>query len=383
MNKTIIKSKNEINNLVSNIKTIGVLNYLSKYHLIDTDIFKKNSIIICGFNNSMIKDLILKIKDNVKIVAIIDDNYINMEYLGIKIVSSKYLDKIDKSKHIVMSGVFSQSATNYFKTLAESKGLKFIEFGLALYFLNIYIEYEYYNNIIEYTVDKINEITKLFSLFNDKKSIKTLYELILYRLTLYKKHIKNVEINNKEQYFDREIIYLSNNEVFVDCGAFDGDTFQQFTQITYNRFKEYYAFEPDLKNYQKLKILTKNDSRVRIFNKGLWSETKTIFFSATANHTSRVNDIGNETINVVALDDLNIKPSFIKIDIEGSEMEALKGMTKTIIKYKPNMAISIYHKPSDLLDIINYVLNLKIKYRIYLRHYSNDIFDTIAYFIKE
>jgi len=69
------------------------------------------------------------------------------------------------------------------------------------------------------------------------------------------------------------------------------------------------------------------------------------------------------------------------MDVEGSEMEALQGAKQTILKYKPRLAISIYHKPEDLLDISSYILSLVPDYKLYVRHFSTSESDTVLYAI--
>lgn len=74
-------------------------------------------------------------------------------------------------------------------------------------------------------------------------------------------------------------------------------------------------------------------------------------------------------------------PTFIKIDIEGAELNALQGAQHTITLKKPKLAISIYHKPEDIIELIVYLKNLVPEYKFYLRHYTNKTYDTVLYAI--
>jgi hypothetical protein len=84
-------------------------------------------------------------------------------------------------------------------------------------------------------------------------------------------------------------------------------------------------------------------------------------------------------IDLNTIDNIASDATFIKLDIEGSEKEALNGAIKTIKKNLPKLAISIYHRPNDLFEIYNLINYYTDRYRFYIRHYSDYMFDTILY----
>jgi len=181
-------------------------------------------------------------------------------------------------------------------------------------------------------------------------------------------------------YFDNDILSLSSHEIVVDGGGYTGDTFLKFI-TTAKTFEQYYLCEPDLKN---MRIAQKNlfeYSGIIYVPAGLWSKKDKLTFSATGTAGSRLGDYGNICVDVVSIDEiLNSEPAtFIKLYIEGAEMEALKGAVKTIQKYKPVLAICVYHKVGDFIDIPNLIKQLNPDYRFYLRHYSSGRTDTVCY----
>lgn len=85
-------------------------------------------------------------------------------------------------------------------------------------------------------------------------------------------------------------------------------------------------------------------------------------------------------VPVIPLDEaLGEDGAFIKMDIEGAEKEALEGAERTVIKYRPKLAISVYHKPEDIVEVPEIILSYGLDYQFYLRHYSLAAFDTVLY----
>lgn len=190
----------------------------------------------------------------------------------------------------------------------------------------------------------------------------------------------------EEQYFAPDIIKLHEEEIFVDAGALILDTSKRFiNECRKNKISNFkiYAFEPDDISYQKCVNVQKSMGNVdlKLYNAGLWSENTTLYFDNNGNGTSKI--VQQETacsIETIALDDcVSDKVTFIKMDIEGAELEALKGCKKTIKKYKPKLAICIYHKKEDLLEIPQYIKELVPEYKLYVRHYSNAETETVLY----
>jgi len=183
------------------------------------------------------------------------------------------------------------------------------------------------------------------------------------------------------QYFDSDVIKSIGQEVFIDGGALDGGDSINFIEWCNGLYDKIYAFEPDKDNFLKLKRTTEKLDNFYIIEKGMWSKSKKLKFSSGKSENSLISDHGDIEIDVISIDEvLDGKPvTYIKMDIEGSEMEALIGAEQTIKKYKPRLAICIYHKPEDIIDIPKKILEMNPNYRLYLRHYSYVDTETVLY----
>lgn len=120
-----------------------------------------------------------------------------------------------------------------------------------------------------------------------------------------------------------------------------------------------------------------------MYNAGLWSKNDTLKFTGDENSASTLADNGTINVNVVSLDEIlnGQRVTFIKMDVEGAELEALKGAKESILQYRPRLAICIYHKPEDILEIPLYLQSLVPDYKFYIRHYSDYTIETVLYAI--
>jgi FkbM family methyltransferase len=190
-------------------------------------------------------------------------------------------------------------------------------------------------------------------------------------------------IFDKTQYFPSDIIRLSDNESYIDCGAFIGDTVEDFLKATDGKYKKIWAAEPDRNNYKKLTayISEKKLTDIEIVNKGIYSSSGKLPFVESANMLSMIDEKSDNYIEVDTIDNITASEpaTYIKFDVEGAELEALKGAEQTIRKYKPTLGVSIYHKERDLIDIPLYIKKLVPEYKFYFRVHKKLAIDTVMY----
>lgn len=190
-----------------------------------------------------------------------------------------------------------------------------------------------------------------------------------------------------KEYFDLpELMMNDEQEYFVDGGTLDGKTIEYFVQWKKRKYNKIWGFEPDKKNaINTQNYLTKKHlQNVEILPFALWDKKETLSFAASQGPFSKITDEGEEKIEAISLDDvIDERVTFIKMDIEGAELNALKGASNIIKKYKPKLAICIYHKSEDIWEIPKYILQLNNKYKLYIRHYSLEDSETVLYAINE
>lgn len=184
------------------------------------------------------------------------------------------------------------------------------------------------------------------------------------------------------QYFPSDIFTYSDNEIFIDGGAFDGDTIDSFKGVTSEKFKYIYAFEPDENNYARLLANQGKDERILCINKGLHRQDGELSFSSGKGGSSTISDKGVDVIKTCCFDCLDVPDrsvTFVKMDIEGSELLALQGMEGTIRENKPKLAICIYHKFSDLWEIPLFIKSIVPEYKFYIRNYTTYLDEIVLY----
>ena len=347
--------------------------------------FKKNKKVIL-FGAAILGKVFaeLCLKNKLEIINFCDnDKSKNKAVLnGIEIISIEELQKHPKNTPIIITILHD------FVVKDQLKKLGFTHVWSHTYFATFYPKkfryFYWWSSINEIFKDK-QKIYTLYSLLSDKKSKNVLNQLIQYRLRLDNNCFKKIIDPLYMKYFDQKIIKLSEKEIFIDGGAFTGDSIKDFIKKTKNHFKSIHSFEPDKITYSKLKKYTKklNDPRIKIHRLGLGSKYKILSFTNDGTVGSKIDIKAKSYIQTTALDNFSFKeiPTIIKLDIEGFEIQAINGMKKILSKYKPKLIICLYHKPRDLWQIPLLIKKINPAYKLYLRHYTSTHIDTICYAI--
>ncbi|MGB6327562.1 MAG: FkbM family methyltransferase [Halarcobacter sp.] len=219
-----------------------------------------------------------------------------------------------------------------------------------------------------------------YALLSDEKSKEVFTKLINFKISFDLNFMQGFTNNHEEQYFDKEIIPFIKEIVFVDGGAYIGDTIPSIIK-NFPDFKKIYCIEPNDLHISIAKKNFSSEKNIEFINFGLGNK-KLDSNKIQKSQDNCEHDYHAENINTI--DNLiKEKIDFLKLDIEGAEQDALLGAKNTIKKYKPILAICIYHKAEDWYKIPQIVLDINPEYDIYLRHYMEGIYETVMYFVPK
>ncbi len=235
-----------------------------------------------------------------------------------------------------------------------------------------------------HAAEHIAEIVALIHSLADPRSVETVAALARYRITgdIGRHPASKLE----DQYFPDDLPPPPEPVSLIDGGAFIGDIYDAAVRRGV-RLDEWYAFEPDPDNFQKLAAAAAlaDVPHAALFPCGLGDACEQIRFSADEGSGSHMSTdaAATTTVNVVALDQVlkGARPTFVKLDIEGFERQALDGMRETLARSRPRIAMSIYHKPEDLWELPAKVHALLPDSRLYVRQHGFNGFDTVLYAI--
>ena len=317
------------------------------------------------------------------------DNYSEKKsYDGVDIIKQEQLPK----DTLIYISVL-QHSKNIEHSLKENGFLNIVNFTDSVQQLPKFLDLVSKKNYLWFSENRTNmldynKIEDLKTLLKDKKSKDIVDKMVLLRKTLDSKYYI---IPSGTEYFPLDVPILENLKQinFIDCGAYNGDTIEEL--MRQNKNVGYtLSFEPDENNILKL-----NNTLEKIKNKfkhtnflmypvGVYSSNTILRFSNSGVDSSACfSNSSDIQVPVVALDSvlLSSAPNFIKMDIEGAEKEALLGARKTIKKYKPNLAICLYHKPQDLWDLPLLINQIEPSYDMYIRVHEDMCLSTVLYCI--
>jgi FkbM family methyltransferase len=263
---------------------------------------------------------------------------------------------------------------------------KVVSFGYLFWkYPDIFLPH-WYLDVPHKIYENIDELRSLFYLWGDEDSRREYLAQLRFRLLLDFDGLSSPVA--QKQYFPDDIFDLSPEEIFLDCGAFDGDTIREFLQRQGPFFNSIIAFEPDPVNFENLQryissLASPIREKVICLPLAVGARKEKLRFEANGTIASVVTKTGNLEVDCIALDEFmgNQFPTYIKIDIEGAEIDALNGARKLLQKAHPALAICVYHKPDHLWHIPLFIKGISHDFRLFLRPHDEEGWELVCYAI--
>ena len=221
------------------------------------------------------------------------------------------------------------------------------------------------------------QLTETFNWLEDDLSRRTMRAYLKQKVS--RDPSFNIDVCQPNQYFN-ELTYVCGGGLrrsYIDCGAYRGDTIEQFINWSGGAYEKILGVEADPINFAALDrfIRSKAYENVELFNGGVWNERATLTFNGLSNTSSAIAEGGDVSIRAdridAIVDEIGLSNvGLIKMDVEGAELNALRGAVETIKRDKPNLAICVYHKTEDLITVPQFIKNLNADYKFFLRKHT-------------
>jgi len=306
---------------------------------------------------------------HVKVNAILDSNK-EGEYRGIPIIRfSEFLKSSPDT-----NSCFVISAPSARKAISEMLSRYFPKENILAFEIDVYLDFipdvDLYR---EYLLGHWSALGQFYDCLSDSKSRDTFVSVIKGRiagdLSYYSACYDPV------QYYTPDIVRFKPGEVMVELGANNGETLLEFIQRC-PQFKSAWCFEPGTSCQTQLKeIQSSYDGKIHIVPRAAWdSQTVLKFSDEKESLFGHVSENGGEPVSYLVetavVDDIVSEPiTYMKMDIEGAELRALHGAQRQIQENHPTLAVCVYHRWEDFLEIWSYLKELAPEYRFYLRHH--------------
>lgn len=257
---------------------------------------------------------------------------------------------------------------------------------------DIIFQLQWEKDCMQYYRQHEEEIELLYKELADEESRNVLRNRMAFLRTRKRSYMLGVR--QKEQYFDKKLINFSDICCFVDLGLYIGDTVLEFLKLSGNRHCLIYGFEPDMDLYKIAEANLKTYDKVILVPKAVSDcdgeitaeESLGVMQTIEADVFVSKKEF-KKTFSLCKLDtyfeSFSGQIDMIKMDIEGAELSALHGAKNRIIQDKPYLAVCVYHKVEDIIEIPAFCRKLVPSYQIYLRHYSDNQTETVCYFIPK
>jgi len=349
---------------------------------------KKQPIIMFGAGFALQSTLLTFERHGLNIVCICDNDQtkIGMRYnnqydiLDVDEVLIKYPDAL----FVITATAYFYEIQNFLKTKVDPDQVCNIDFESNHYFSG--------RDFRKYLKENIDRFDNVYDALADEISQTTFLNVSQAHISGERSDFEKSYCNIDDWYLFKSKMAPNSDSVYLDCGAYDGDTVLLFHNSAPEGYQSIIAFEPDItiQNSLRRTIQTNNIHNVEIISKGLYNFNGKLRFTLDgfysniedSNTSMRPNHQQIE-VEAATLDSI-IKDRFvdiIKFDIEGAEYKALLGAQRTIQRNKPRLAVCLYHSFTDFIEIPELIHEIVPEYELFIRHHSKSCTDTILYAI--
>jgi FkbM family methyltransferase len=219
----------------------------------------------------------------------------------------------------------------------------------------------------EYCNEHGEEIQAVYQTLADERSRRIYANIINFKISGKPSYLID-QVDTRDEIWNR-VLQPTNHEIYVDLGAYNGDSIREMLEFTRGKYHRIIAVEPDRKNYKKLVKFVGDTPSVQCYQCAAWCVDTELPLSSRSGRQSAVVSEG-ATIPARSVDNLlaGNPVTLLKMDVEGSEREALWGASRSIVRYSPKLMIALYHRNEDIFELPLLVRRINPRYKLYIRH---------------
>jgi FkbM family methyltransferase len=315
-----------------------------------------------------------RISELVNIAGFVDDRFAESEFAGHPVLKSNQIP----SGSIVVSAIVGISPVSVERMLHEL-GVDHVDYfaflresGLAL------MQIPFWGDAHNEMIENWDEYVSLLNRMSDDASVEAFHDFMLFRKTMNLEYMTKYTDRQREQYFESFLELNRNGLNFFDLGCFDGFTSAEFSRHSPN-YSTINAFEPVPRLFESCELNLRSIRDCVVHNFGAASESRKEYFLDDGSSSS-ISSSGNIEVQLRRLDDVPLPPpSLVKIDIEGAELDALLGMSRTIETSRPMFAVAAYHYPSETRDLVRFWDSLGLTGQLNFRHYTEGTTESVLF----
>jgi FkbM family methyltransferase len=316
------------------------------------------------------------VAEQLNCAGFIDDTFAEPVWLGKPVLRIKDL----AHDSVVVSCVVAARPLTAMERCQAHGVAQFVDyFALSRFFPDQFPAVDYCEENREDILCNRESYEAVYESLADDISRRTFEKVVNFRFTMDLENMRGFQLATHRQYIE-DFLVRDKAGIFVDGGGFDGQTTRQFVDWNPD-FRKVLYFEPIAAQMEDSKRRLSDVRDILYFQNALHRESCTLRFT-TNGSSSTISAEGETVVEAVDLDSVtDDKVGLIKLDIEGGELDAIAGAARIISEDHPALAVCIYHRPSDFYKIPGAVLSLYPGYRVFVRHYTEGVNETVMFFV--